>query len=324
MKGLSGRPVFILGSSRSGTTLVYSIVLSSGEFALYEAETHMMVKYAVKYGNIRKRKNYNLFINDWIHSKQFSRSGLDPDIFKQKVDENHDSYANLLTTFMSLIAETQGKTRWAEQTPAHVFYLNELHVAFPEAKFIHVVRDGREVALSRRKLGWTGTKSSDPIKQLLYAALNWEIAVKSGQAAGEKIGANYTEVRYEDVIGNLDEVLKKISAFADIEIDREKVQKCTFGSLGKGNTAFGETMGGISSSGIGRWRHILSKKEIDALNFVIGKTLAILGYEVDAQEDIHSPRMLWEFKQYKTIYPLLLNIKRNLKQKTIFGRFTSV
>lgn len=323
MKGLSGPPVFILGSSRSGTTLVYSIVLSSGEFALYEAETHMMAKYAVKYRNIRKKKNYNLFINDWIHSKQFSRSGLDPDIFKRKVDENHDSYADILSTFMSLIAEMQGKKRWAEQTPANVFYLDDLHAAFPEAKFIHVVRDGREVALSRRKLGWSGTKSSDPIKQLLYAALNWEIAVKSGQASGKKIGANYTEVRYEDVIGNLDEVLKKISVFADIEIDREKVRNSNFGSLGKGNTAFDETMGGISSSGIGRWRRILSKKEIDALNFVIGKTLARLGYEVDAKEDIHSPKMKWKLKQYKTIYPLLLKIKSYLKQKTILGRFTA-
>ena len=64
MKGLSGRPVFILGSSRSGTTLVYSIVLSSGEFALYEAETHMMVKYAVKYGNIRNKalSNYQMLM----------------------------------------------------------------------------------------------------------------------------------------------------------------------------------------------------------------------------------------------------------------------
>lgn len=323
MKGCSGRPVFILGSSRSGTTLVYSIVLSSGGFALYEAETHMMSKYAVKYGDIRKSKNYNLFINEWIHSKQFSRSGLDPDMFKQKADENHETYADILRTFMSSIADAQGKPRWAEQTPAHVFFLNELYAAFPEAKFIHVIRDGREVALSRRKLGWTGTKSSDPIKQILYAALNWEIAVKRGQAAGKKIGANYMEVRYEDVIGNLDDVLKKISAFAQIEIDREKVQKCTFGSLGKGNTAFGETMGGISNSGIGRWRHILSKKEIDVLNFVIGKTLARLGYDVDGQEAVHSSKMVLEFMQYKTIYPLLLNIKRNLKQKTILGRFTS-
>ncbi len=322
MKKFSGPPIFVLGSSRSGTTLVYSILLSSGEFALYESESHMLAKYAIKYGNIRKKKNFNLFMNDWIHSKQFARSGLDPNVFKREIDNNRDSYASVLTTFMSLIAKAQGKKRWAEQTPAHVFFLNELHTVFPEAKFIHVIRDGREVALSRRKLGWTGTKSSDPIKQLLYAGLNWEMAVKRGQAVGEKIGANYTEVRYEDVIGNIDEVLQKLSVFANIEINKEKVQNSTFGSLGKSNTAFGETMGGISGCGTGRWRRILSKKEIYALNFVIGKTLAKLDYEVDANRNVHPAKMLWEFKNYKTTYPLLLNIKRILKQTTILGRFT--
>ena len=74
--------------------------------------------------------------------------------------------------------------------------MGKLHKAFPNAKFIHIIRDGRDVALSRRKVGWTGTRSRDPLKKLLCAAKSWEMAIKEGQTAGKGLGNDYTEIRW--------------------------------------------------------------------------------------------------------------------------------
>ena len=324
MNDSCGLPVFVVGSSRSGTTLLYSILLSSGEFPLYEAETHLLETCPVKYGNIKNEKNYKRFINDWIKSKPFCRSGLNPEEFKEDVEEHHNDYIDVLNCFMANVARKQGKKRWAEQTPAHLLHMENLSRAFPAAKFIHVIRDGRDVALSKRKVGWTGTRSKDPIKQLICAAISWKMAIKYGQIYGKKLGNNYLEVRYEDIICNLDEVLKKIGDFAKIKIDREKIRNSSIGSLRKANTAFiNENMNGISSSGMGRWKGALTEKEISILNLVIGDTLFHLGYKLDNFENIQGSNLLWEIKIYSIIYPIFFNVKRFLKHKTLLGRFTS-
>ena len=315
-------PIFVVGASRSGTTLLYSILCSSGEFPHYEAETHLLDICQIKYGDIKKDKNYNRFINDWIQSKPFFRSGLEPVEFKRKSEENRSSYVDFMKFFMASLAKKQGKKRWAEQTPGHLFHMGILSKAFPKAKFIHVIRDGRDVALSKRKVGWIGTRSSDPIKQLIYAAIDWKMAIRYGQSYAKKLGDNYLEICYEDIICNLDGVLKTVGNFAEIKIDKEQIKSSSIGSLRKGNTAFDERMGGISSEGMDRWKRILTEKEIYVLNLVIGDTLVNLGYVVDDLDNIRNLRSLWGYRMYSIICPMLFNSKRFLKQKTILGRFT--
>ena len=323
MKTAYDPPVFVVGSARSGTTLMYSILQASGEFALYQAETLLLEVCRTKYGNPKSDKNYERFINDWTKSKQFYRSGLDTEEFVIGARDHRGSYVEFMKYFMECIAEKQGKKRWAEQTPSHIFNMRELSEAFPGAKFIHVIRDGRDVAVSRLKLGWTGTKSKDPMKSLIFAAKSWEISVKAGRAYGKDLGDNYLEVYYEDIIHNLDDVLEKVNNCIGANITRQMVESSSIGSLGKANTAFKYDGAGISAKNLGRWRRQLSDKDICILHSAIGDTLVQLGYETAHLAVSNRVRNSLEIKTYIALCPIILGMKKILREGTFLGRWTS-
>ncbi len=313
-------PIFVVGSARSGTTLAYSILLSSGEFAVYQAETLLLAVCKPKYGDLRNDNNYDIFINDWIHSKQFYRSALDPMDFVRGAFDHRDSYTEFMRYFMGCIAHKQGKKRWAEQTPDHVFHMTLLADSFPDAKFIHVIRDGRDVALSKRSLGWTGTKNSSALKQLIFAAKGWEMAVKAGRKHGKQLGDNYLEIRYEDMIRNIDDVLARVSKFAEIAVNQKTIANSTFGSLGKANTAYDYQVSGLSSKSLERWKTELTQTEKDFLHLVIGDSLKMLGYQLEPVQS----NIGWGLGMYSKLYPpFLLRMKNYLKNETPLGRLSS-
>jgi len=277
-------PVFVVGSSRSGTTLLFSFLLASGEFPLYEeGETHL-AECRRKYGDPRRDANFRRFLNDWFRSLQFRRSGLDATEFATEAWQNRQSYEEVMGLFMNRMARLEEKPRWAEKTPANVFHMERLAAAFPEARFVHVVRDGRDVALSIRRLGWTGTQSGRPIKQLICAAKNWERAVVAARASGRHLGDRYLEVRYEELVATPEPVLARVREFTGAEIPESAADSAGVGALREGFSAFDEKMSGLSTRGLYRWKSALKPDERVALSATIGSTLRELGYEDEPLE----------------------------------------
>ena len=112
------RPVFILGSPRSGTTLLNSVFFSTRKFALYQSETHLIDKCAPVYGKLTETTNYEHFINDWLRSVNFERANIPKNQFMRMITEaDRQSYACFLKKFMDQIAIKQGVDRWVDSTP---------------------------------------------------------------------------------------------------------------------------------------------------------------------------------------------------------------
>ena len=72
----SKAPVFVLGSPRSGTTFLYNTILSSGNFAVYMAESNVFNQIAPAFGNLRFKANRTQLLEAWLRSDYFQRSGL--------------------------------------------------------------------------------------------------------------------------------------------------------------------------------------------------------------------------------------------------------
>lgn len=279
------RPVFVVGAPRSGTTLAYSVLLASGEFPLYEAESRI-VECQMRYGALSSSRNFEHFLADFRQSRQFVRSGLDWEDFVRGAREQRGSYIELLSFLMQSICALQGKQRWMEKTPNHVLYMDALAAAFPDALFVHAIRDGRDVALSQRKLGMASTYSKDPLIQLVWAGKIWAELVRAGRASGQRLGARYLELHYRDVVNDLEGTLERLNRFCGLEITPEKVARTTVSALGRSNTAFAEPMQGISNKGLNRWREALSAEELATLEWAVGGRLEELGYGLEADPGV--------------------------------------
>ena len=279
--------VFIVGSSRSGTTLVNLILLSCPLYAVYRAETQLLNGCDIKYGNLTNKRSRESFLSDWFRSRQFLRSGLTKEEFLGLLNtEDTTSYIRLLSKFMNMVAAKQQRTRWVDSTPGNIYSLAKIADYFPNAKVIHVIRDGRAVALSRTKLGWSGVSTNDFDKALCYSALMWESTVLTARKAKNILPRRYLEVRYEKLIENPEYFLNSLSEFLNISnLSYEHINKGTEvinnSSSAPGysnNSAFGDLSVGISTKAMNRWKDSLNIAQISRIEAFVGQTLKELDY----------------------------------------------
>jgi hypothetical protein len=274
------RPVFIVGCPRSGTTLLYHMLVSSGGFVDYRAETHFYDMVLPYFAPFSSPKNLHRFLDRWLRSAAFERFGLDADLVRSNVASRAANGGQFLDGVFSLAAQQQGKRRWAESTPLHLLYMEQIHRELPQALFVHVIRDGRDVALSLRKLGWAKPLPWDRRMKLLTAAWSWEWLVTRGRALGSRLGTDYQEVRFEELVTRPHETLEALSGFLGSSLEYETILNNAVGSVARPNTSFRSD--GQPSRGefapVGRWKAMCSEEELASLHTTVGSTLNRLGY----------------------------------------------
>lgn len=272
-------PVFIVGSPRSGTTWLYHILLSSGGFAIYRTEPKVFTYLAPRFGGFRSREQRERFLKRWLETEDFRRSGLDPGPFRVRILDECRSAGDFLGILMGSIAREQQARRWCDSTPDNLLVMEEIHRAFPDALFIHVVRDGRDVALSLSRQQWIRPLPGDrDAPAYLPAGLYWSWAVGRGRAAGRRLGGAYLEVLYEDLVRTPETALGRISAFLGHFIDYAKVRRTAIGSVSRPNTSF-DAPAPRDFQPMGRWRSLLSESELRRLESLIGPRLLECGYQ---------------------------------------------
>src|SRR5215469_18344890 len=194
-------PVFVLGCPRSGTTVLYHMLLSAGGFAVYRSESNVFNLLVPRFGDLRARKNREELMDHWLRSKLFRVSGLDAQQIRRKILEDCAGGGDFLRIVMDEITAQQGARLWAGCTPDHLLYMREIKREIPDALFVHIIRDGRDVALSYAKQGWAYPFPWDNGQQLAVAGLYWEWIVRRGRAQGRELGSDYYELHFEELVG---------------------------------------------------------------------------------------------------------------------------
>jgi hypothetical protein len=143
-------PVFVVGSARSGTTLLYDTLLSAGGFAIYLGESNIFNLLAPRFGDLRVRKNREKMLNVWLGSRLFRVSGLERWTIEERVHDCQNA-GDFLRVVMDELARQQNAWRWAANAPEEILHLRQIKETIPEALIIHVIRDGRDVSLSLAK-----------------------------------------------------------------------------------------------------------------------------------------------------------------------------
>src|SRR6266550_5396607 len=274
----SKAPVFVLGCGRSGTKLLYHTLLSAGGFAVYHAESNAFNLIGLRFGSLARRENRRSLLDHWLRSKLFFRTSLSREEIEPRILEECRNAGDFLRILMETIARKQGVERWAECTPLHLLYLPVIKKLLPDALIVHIIRDGRDVAVSLNRIGWIKPFSWDRKRKLLVPATFWKWIVSKGRKYGRALGGDYLEVHYEDVVEKPRETLARIGTFIDHDLDYDRIQRNAQGSMVAPNSSFRGDGQEKESNPVGRWKTVLSAEEIAQVESLIGDELQETGY----------------------------------------------
>jgi len=184
------RPIFIVGSPRSGTTLMCNMIDAHPHIFAPYWETGLFIRFE------------ELLTNHlpWVLKEH-------PASFPLKRKDLIDWIRESVQALFGRFAAVCGKRRWAEKTPGHVFQIKLIHEVFPQAQFIHMIRNGRDVVRSLQNMPWAP-------RRLRWSIQRWMMSVRAGREQGAQLPPGlYTEVRYEDLVAQPAETLRRVCQF---------------------------------------------------------------------------------------------------------------
>jgi Sulfotransferase family len=313
-------PVFVMGCHRSGTNLLYDMLLSAGGFAIYRGSMPVFETLIPRFGPLEHRANRHKLLGTWLRSKGFRRTGLDADTLSSRILDNCRSGGDFIRIVMDAVAESQGVQRWAAYDPDNVLHVERLKASIPNALFLHIIRDGRDIALSLKKMGgftplpWDRTET----KSLVATALYWEWMVRNGREHGSRFPSDYMEIHYEDLTTNPREVLQKLGRFLDHDLNYDRIQTAGLGRLSETNSSFREEAGKEKIKPLGRWKERLSRTHVAAIESAVGKCLEETGYALSIPEAERRPGAREWAK--RALYRSYLSSKMWMKMNTPAGR----
>src|SRR5262249_1755316 len=133
----------------------------------------------------------------------------------------------------------QNVSRWAVYDPDNLLHMSRIKMDIPDALFVHIVRDGRDIALSLEKMGgFTPIPWSSSPRGLEETALYWQWMIRRGRECGRRIQADYLEIHYEDLVTHPQNVLSTLQQFLDHDLNFEHIQRSGLGSLSRSNSSF--------------------------------------------------------------------------------------
>ena len=283
---------FIVGVGRSGTTMLRLMLDAHPDLAI-PPETHFVPDLidAIAAGATPEQAAATM-----TAVRQWGDLHTDPaDVVARWERLDRFEPGPALRAFYAIYAERRGKPRYGEKTPAYVRNMIKIEGAMPEARFIHVIRDGRDVALSRwkRTLG-----DKDPAPASLVAE-TWARRVRRARRHGRKV-SHYLELRYEDLVTDTEPNLRQIAEFLELpwnpgmltyyEHAAERMAEMARdlpATDGKPTRPGEERMQAHAMTqqppdpgAMYRWKEKMSPADVAAFDAAAGELLADLGYEV--------------------------------------------
>lgn len=216
-------PIFVIGSARSGTSILSKLIREYLNVS-FGTESQFIVRIYRRlhlYGNLKEGENLKNLLSDIGKERCFQRwrkFGYKYDFERIYARIQERSYAGVLDAIFSDLATHTNRMRWGDKTPEYVYDLDILYHLFPYAKFIHIVRDGRDVALSNFKVHFGA-------KNIGMAALEWHRQMECVIKFRRKLNAyQFFEIRYEDFLEDPISIFMKLMSFLEIDDANGKIQ----------------------------------------------------------------------------------------------------
>jgi len=176
-------------------------------------------------------------------------------------------------------AAVRGKPRWGDKTPLYMQYLGLLERLFPTALYVHLIRDGRDAALSFLSVpGGVVTEGWGHPRDAAGFACQWATEVRAARRLGARLGpGRYAELRYESLVAAPAVELRRVCAFAGLAYDDAMLDYV--GRTDSARKAHQQRLNEPPRQGMRDWRTELDPAERKRFEAVAGDLLDELGYE---------------------------------------------
>jgi hypothetical protein len=267
-------PVIVLGVGRSGTTLLRVMLDRSSELAI-PYETFFVPQLAHRHG---KKPKIDGFLDDLGRLRTLYDWGITPEDVQPRLRDGMTTSEAIAAVFETY-AERQGKPRWGDKTPLYMQQLPLLERLFPDAIWVHLVRDGRDAALSFLELpeGFSGKTWALPRTVQQFAA-RWRTEILAARKLGRHAGSRYLELRYEDLVAEPEQHLRLVCEHASLAWEPAMLDHTR-----PSDTAHMPEHRNLAqppTPGLRDWRSQMSRADALAFEEVAGDILQSSGYEL--------------------------------------------
>ena len=263
------RPIFVGGCGRSGTTLL-RVILNSHPHIACGVESKLIQPRSIKPRDLEQKFDV-------------------PRAECARLLDGSRSQAEFTERFLSLYAQRCGKVRWADKTPDNIRHMDYVFEHFPNSRFIHIIRDGRDVMCSLRTHPSHTMVNGKKVALHTWNPLDtciqrWTETVSLGLAL--RSDERCHEVRYEDLLVDGERVLRDLFDFLE-EPWSDQVLEYYRRDDASHDDAKNPLHPGIkqplNQRSVQRWRRDLSREEACQVHRQAGALLAELGYIQDAR-----------------------------------------
>ncbi|MDD2658145.1 MAG: sulfotransferase [Methylococcales bacterium] len=276
----NANPIFIVGAARSGTTFLQYMLRSHPEISLPTGESHFFIPFYQRrneFGDLSDitrlrdlvKELYQFhpdFFDGDLHGIQFNAESITQRLHKLDIK----SIPEVISGIFQINAEAEGKTRWGDKTPYYVLHLDTILEMFPNAQIVHLIRDGRDCALSMLERKW-----DLEIFNTYHSAYTWNKYVLAGESFGQKHPEHYYKIYYEDILNSPEKTLMDLCQFLNIEFNTQVINFNKSKSPGKTPLVSQP----IQKANQDKWRQKMTPAQIRIFESQAGDTLRKCGYE---------------------------------------------
>lgn len=297
-------PFFIVGSGRSGSTLLRLMLASHSRIAIPK-ETWFLTALVEQFPSDRLLQESEIVEAIAVMTNHYRWPDMELDAAEMRrrvANMSGVRLRNLVEVVYRWHMEVEGKSRWGDKTPPYIEIVPALAALFGDAKFIHLIRDGRDVAKSFQKQGWNGPWMDGYTREWLQAV---ELDMRLSETP---LNERILRIRYEDLVLHPEATLRRICSFIDERFEAQMLlwQGKVNGAIPDREKKFHSGLSrDMNPTDVGRWKREMTSREIFVAEALIGTHLSYCGYELRYRSKLWRPLLAVTRNYCRMVLPVV-------------------